>query len=130
MNDTMRVAAVQFDLRPVKRDSDFFARCAYFAAAAAGHGVDVLLFPELVTTPLLPHLTGATVAERVERATPALLEGFRSLAMSNRLDLIVGSHLSVVEGQLRNVAYLVRRDGAIATQSKLHITPSEKEAWQ
>src|SRR5687767_1510168 len=109
MSDTMRVAAVQFDMRPVATVAEFLFRCSYFVETAAGHAVDVLLFPELFTNPLLPRLPGASVAERVEQGTPALLQAFQKLATTHQIDVIVGSHLSVQDGHLRNIAYLMRR---------------------
>lgn len=130
MTDTMRVAAVQFDMRPVATVAEFLFRCAYFIETAAGHAVDVLLFPELFTNPLLRRLPGDSIAQRVDQATPALLQAFQKMATTHQIDVILGSHLSVQDGHLRNIAYLVRRDGTIATQAKLHITPSEKQAWQ
>ena len=126
----MRVAAVQFDMRPVATVAEFMFRCDYFIAAAAGHAVDVLLFPELFTNPLLPRLPGATVRERVQQGTPALLQAFRELAVRHQVDVIAGSHLTVQDGRLRNVAHLLRRDGTISTQAKLHITPDERQSWQ
>jgi predicted amidohydrolase len=130
MSETMRVAAVQFDMRPVARDVEFFARCAYFVEAAAGHGVDVLLFPELFTNPLIPHAGKPATIRSFAEATPKLLEVFVRLATTHQVDVIVGSHLTWHEGRLLNIAHLVRRDGSIARQAKLHITPSEKQAWQ
>jgi predicted amidohydrolase len=130
MTDIMRVAAVQFDMRPVTRDVEFFARCAYFVEAAAGYGVDVLLFPELFTNPLMPHAGRPPSLRTFAEATPKLLEAFIHFATTHQIDIIVGSHLTWHEGRLLNIAHLVRRDGTIARQAKLHITPSEKQAWQ
>ncbi|HEX3134091.1 MAG TPA: carbon-nitrogen hydrolase family protein, partial [Planctomycetota bacterium] len=130
MSDTMRVAAVQFDMRPVATVPEFLGRCSYFVEAAAGYAADVLLFPELFTNPLLPCIPGTSIAQRVEQITPALLQSFQSMATKHRLDIIVGSHLTWHEGRLLNIAHLVRRDGTIARQAKLHITPSEKQSWQ
>ncbi len=130
ISGTMRVAAVQFDMRPVATVAEFMFRCDYFIAMAAGNAVDVLLFPELFTMPLLPRLPGTTIAERLAQGTPALLQAFREMASRHQIDVILGSHLTVQDGHLRNVAHLVRRDGTVATQAKLHITPSELEHWQ
>jgi predicted amidohydrolase len=124
----MRVAAVQFDLRAVSRDVEFLGRCAYFIEAAAGHGVDVVLFPELFTNPLIPHL--ARAGGKPGEGAPRLLEFFQRLATTHQLDIIAGSHLTLEDGRLRNIAHLIRRDGSIARQAKLHITPSEKQSWQ
>lgn len=130
MTESMRVAAVQFDMRPVATVAEFLFRCAYFIDMAAGYAVDVVLFPELFTNPLLPRLPGSSIAERVAQATPALLQAFQKFATTHQIDIILGSHVTEQDGHLRNVAYLVRRDGTIATQAKLHITPSEKQSWQ
>jgi predicted amidohydrolase len=131
MNDSMRVAAVQFDQRAVGSREDFLARCAFFVDTAAGHGADVVLFPELFSNPLmaLPG-TGPVGVRRLHQHTPALLEAFTALATSREIDIIAGSHLMLDGDRVVNVAHLVRRDGSIAHQRKLHITPGERQAWQ
>ena len=130
MTDTMRVAAVQFDMRAVAQDVEFLARCSYFVQAAAGYGVDVVLFPELFTNPLMPHAGRPPSLRAFAESTPRLMEAFQRLATTHGIDIIVGSHLTWHEGRLLNIAHLVRRDGSIARQAKLHITPSEKQSWQ
>ena len=57
--------------------------------------------------------------------TPRYLELFNRLAVKYNINIIGGSHFTLEEGSLYNVGYLFRRDGTLAKQYKLHITPSE-----
>jgi predicted amidohydrolase len=45
------------------------------------------------------------------------------------VNIIGGSHFCVEEDRLHNVSYLFKRDGGIAKQYKLHITPDERRWW-
>ena len=50
-------------------------------------------------------------------------------AVSYNVNLIAGSIPVMVGDKLQNNAYLCRRDGTIAVQPKLHITPHERRDW-
>jgi predicted amidohydrolase len=130
MSDTMRVAAVQFDMRAAASAGAFEERCAFFVRAAADYGADVVVFPELFTNPLLGLPGVGAQAERLARLTPALLAHWTRLATGHGIDVVAGSHLCSEDGRLCNVAHLVRRDGSVERQRKLHITPSERRSWQ
>jgi predicted amidohydrolase len=49
--------------------------------------------------------------------------------MKYNVNIIGGSHLTVENDKLYNIAYLFRRDGSVARQYKLHITPGEARWW-
>ncbi len=49
--------------------------------------------------------------------------------MKYDVNIIGGSHLTVEQDKLFNVASLFRRDGTVEKQYKLHITPSELRWW-
>jgi predicted amidohydrolase len=55
-----------------------------------------------------------------------VLAGLVGLAARYRVDLLGGSHCRIADdGSLRNTAYLVRPDGEVLGQDKLHLTPQE-----
>jgi predicted amidohydrolase len=54
---------------------------------------------------------------------------FTRLAVKYNVNIIGGSHFTVEDERLFNIAYLFRRDGTLGKQYKLHITPTERQWW-
>ncbi|MCB0203170.1 MAG: nitrilase, partial [Anaerolineae bacterium] len=65
------------------------------------------------------------VAEQGDRVA----EFLNARAREHQLYIIGGSTARIVDGQLRNVAYLHTPSGRRYEQDKLHITPHEREIW-
>ncbi len=130
--DLLRVAAVQLAVRPYPDLDALGQACAGMTAAAAGLGAELVVYPEMVTHPLLLRLPAASTAaqaRRLHELTDGYVALFRELAHAHRLDIVGGSHFTVVGDRLLNVGYLFRRDGSVETQAKLHVTPGEVELW-
>ena len=128
----VRVAAVQFDMRAVASFAEFAQRCEFFVKSAADYQADFVLFPELLTNPLLALVKESRptqTARRLSEFTEVYVEIFKKFATQNQINIIAGSHLTVEDNKLYNIAYLFRRDGSVAQQRKIHITPSEKKSW-
>lgn len=51
------------------------------------------------------------------------------LAVTYNINIIAGSMPVLEDGQLYNISYLLRRDGTIESQHKIHITPHEQRDW-
>jgi predicted amidohydrolase len=45
------------------------------------------------------------------------------------VNIVAGSTFEEEQGRIYNVAFLLRRDGTLERQAKLHITPSERKWW-
>ncbi len=118
--------------RAISRFEDFARQCEYFVDTASDYRCDFVLFPELITTQLLP-LTRAKrpemAARQLDRYTGNYLDLFTDLAIKYNINIIGGTHLTTENNRVYNVAYLFRRDGTIGKQYKLHITPSEAKWW-
>lgn len=128
----VRVAAVQYQMRPIKSFDEFAQQCQFFVETASEYRMDFVLFPELITNQLLslvPAARPGLTARRLQELTPSYLDLFTKLAMKFNVNIIGGSHLTVEEDRLYNIAYLFRRDGSMEKQYKLHITPSEARWW-
>lgn len=127
----VRVASVQYQMRPIQAWEDFERQCAFFVDTAADYNADFVLFPELFTLQLLSLVEGrpGAAARALAEFTPRFLELFADLALRYNINIIAGSTFTVEEGQLWNVAHLFRRDGSIGRQRKLHVTPSESRWW-
>lgn len=128
----VRVCVVQYQLRPITSFDQFAKQCEYFVDVAAEYKSDFILFPEIFTTQLLsllPATDPATAMRSLDEFTPRYLELFTDLAVRFNVNIIGGSHFTVEDGSLYNIAYLFRRDGTLGKQYKLHITPTERQWW-
>lgn len=129
---TVRVAAVQYQMRPITKFDEFAQQCEFFIDTASEYRMDFLLFPEMVTNQLqvlVPAPESSATARRLDEFTPRYVEFFTRMAMKYNLNIIAGSHLTVESGKLFNIASLFRRDGSVERQYKLHISPSELRWW-
>lgn len=128
----VRICAVQYQMRMISSFDEFARQCEYFVDIASDYRSDFVLFPEMFTTQLLsffPKERPALAMRRLSEFTPKYLELFNRLATTFNVNIIGGSHFTVEEDNLYNIAYLFRRDGTIGKQYKLHVTPNERHWW-
>jgi predicted amidohydrolase/GNAT superfamily N-acetyltransferase len=128
---TVRVAAVQYQMRPITKFEEFAQQVEFFVDTASEYRVDFLLFPEMVTNQLqalVAEPESSATARRLDEFTPRYVDLFTHLAMKYNLH-IIGSHLTVEGHKLYNIASLFRRDGSIEKQYKLHISAQEARWW-
>ncbi len=129
---TQRLSLVQYMMRRVDSFEDFEKQCEYYVDVAGDHHADFVLFPELFTTQLLSIVTESRpglAARRLAEFTPRYLELMSELAMRFNVNVIGGSHFVLDGDVLHNASFLFRRDGTIARQDKLHVTPNERRWW-
>lgn len=129
----VRVAAMQYLLRPINSFDEFATQVRFFVRSAAEYGCQFVLFPEYFTMQLLSYLVELSPARAVRRLaqlTPDYEELFKRLATENRLYIIAGTHPVVQEGQLFNAAHLFTPNGQVFRQKKVHLTPTEKSLYQ
>jgi predicted amidohydrolase/ribosomal protein S18 acetylase RimI-like enzyme len=128
----VRICAVQYQMRLINSFEDFAKHCEYFADVASDYRCDFILFPEIFTTQLLsfkPEERPGLAMRNLTEFTPKYLELFTNLAVKYNINIIGGSHLTMEEDNLYNISFLFRRDGSLAKQYKLHITPNERKWW-
>jgi predicted amidohydrolase/ribosomal protein S18 acetylase RimI-like enzyme len=128
----VRVCVVQYQMRLVKSFQAFAEQCEYYLDVASEYKCDFILFPEIFTTQLLSLVNAKRPAEAMRQLsefTPQYLDLFSRLAVKYNVNIIGGSHFTVEETDLFNIAYLFRRDGTLGKQYKLHITPTERHWW-
>lgn len=132
--DSVRIASVQYQARKVRSLEDFAEQMEYFVDIAADYRADFVVFPELVTIPLLSietkKLTPQQSMEKISAYTDAFVALMQQLALSYNINIIGGSHPTLMQdGSLENHAYVFLRGGAVHTQPKIHPTPNEKYWW-
>lgn len=130
--EPVRVAAVQYEMRAISSFDDFARQCEFFVDTAADAHADFVLFPELFTLQLLSLVESGRPGEAARQLAeflPQYLELFTGLAIRYNVNIVGGSLFIVEEDRLLNVCYLFRRDGTLARQEKLHVTPNERYWW-
>jgi len=129
----VRVASVQYQMRPVESFEDFAMQTEFFVDTASEYRADFVVFPELLTNQLLglipPDRPGVVVRQLASRFTEPYVEHFGRLALKYNVNIIGGTHLVLEDERLFNDAFLFRRDGTIERQRKIHITPAEAKWW-
>jgi predicted amidohydrolase/ribosomal protein S18 acetylase RimI-like enzyme len=131
---SVRVATVQFQMRRIAAVEDFEEQIEYFTDVASDYEADFVTFPELYTLQLLvleeQKLSPQEAIAKVAQYTDRYCAFMTRLAVSYNINIIGGSHPTrMADGEIRNVAYVFLRDGAVYSQDKLHPTPAEREWW-
>lgn len=129
----VRVATVQYGQRRIRSFDEFREMVTYFVDVTADYGSDFVLFPELFTLQLLsletdelrPHEAIAKISQYEEQ----IIALFRNLAVRYNINIVAGSTPAIRGGDVHNVCHVVRRDGTVATQVKIHPTPNERFWW-
>lgn len=131
----LRVAALQYYIRPVKSFDDFASQVEALVETARDYKVRLLTFPEYFTIQLLtlgnvkrPIVEQIRDLAKQEERIVDLLSG---LSKKNKM-IIVGGTLpgfSDDQAKILNKCYVFATDGSHSLQAKLHMTRFEKEEW-
>lgn len=128
----VRICVVQYQMRHIKGFDEFARQCEFFIDVASDYKADFVLFPELFTMQLLSFAKarrpGAAMRKLAE-FTPQYLDLFCKLVIKYDVNILGGTHFTLENEKLYNIAYLFKRDGKIDKQYKLHITPNEQHWW-
>ncbi len=129
----VRLCSVQYRMRRIDAWEEFETQCAFFIDAAAQSRSDFVLFPELLTSPLMalePARRPADAVRSLAALTPRYLDFFSRAAVKHNVNIVGGSQFTL-EGadRLLSVAYLFRRDGTIDRQPRMHVTHEEMRWW-
>lgn len=129
----VRLGLVQWQMRHFKNFDALIEAMEFFVDAVAGYQSDFVLFPELFNAPLMAeynHLSESDAIRKLAEYTIPIRKKASEFAISYNTNIITGSMPLISEdGMLHNVGYLCRRDGSFEEYRKIHITPSEKQAW-
>lgn len=130
--DPVRVATVQYKMRPIASFEEFARQVEFMVDTASDAKADFICFPELFTLQLLslvkPDRPGLAARE-LATFTPRFIELMRGLAMRFDIHIVGGSQFQLDGDVLHNTAYLFRRDGTTERQDKIHVTPNESKWW-
>ena len=129
---TVRIAAVQYLLRSIRDWGGFEDQVRFVMQAAGDYKPQFVLLPEILTSQLLSFMDTSDLRRAVRNLndyTPRYIELFKELAQKWKVHVVAGSHPTLKDGSLRNVAYLFTPNGGVFEQEKIHRTRWEKEKW-
>jgi predicted amidohydrolase len=131
----VRVAALQYFVRPVATFEQFADQARGLVETAADYKARLLVFPEYFTVQLLTLGNVRRPIREQVRTLAAQLPGFcdlmAGLARSSGLYIVAGSIpvASDHDGALYNDCFLFSPAGRHGVQGKLHMTRWEREEW-
>ncbi len=133
--DRIRVATLQYFIRPVTTFEQFYDQVAALVETAADYKCHLLVFPEYFTVQLL---TLGNVKRPIQdqvrdlaKQAPRFIEMMAELAKKHHL-YIVGGTIPVEDAQTGNVknrCHFFNFEGSYGFQDKLHMTRFENEEW-
>lgn len=133
----VRVAALQYFVRPIRDFAEFREQVAGLVHTAADYDCDLLVFPEYFTVQLL---TLGDVRRPMDqqvrdlaRRVPDYVEVFGALARSSGIHIVAGTTITPDPGdadRVFNDSYFFAPDGTHATQGKMNMTRFEADAWR
>ncbi len=129
----VRIAAVQYLLRPISCFQDFVSQVEFFVRSAKEYHAHFILFPEFFTMQLLSYINEpapALAVRRLARLAPQYEELFIRLAKETGIYIIGGTHPVFQRGKVFNAAHLFTPNGQVFRQKKVHLTPTESGPYQ
>lgn len=129
----VRIAAVQYLLRPIACFEDFAKQVEFFVHSAKDYKAHFILFPEFFTMQLLSYINEpapALAIRRLARLAPEYEALFIRLAKETGIYIIGGTHPIFQRGKVFNAAHLFTPNGQVFRQKKVHLTPTESGPYQ
>jgi predicted amidohydrolase len=133
--DRIRVASLQYYIRPVRSFEDFQAQVEALVETAADYGCTLVIFPEYFTVQLLTLGNVKRPMTEQIRDLAAHLPRFVELmgGLARRFGVYaVGGSIPVIENgdTVYNDCYVFGPSGTHGVQGKLHMTRFEHEDWK
>ena len=133
--ERIRIAALQYYIRPVQSFSQFRDQVEGLVDTAADYKCNVMVFPEYFTLQLLTlNNMKRQISEQIRDLAgqvPQYLELMTQMAKKHSM-YIVGGSIPVIDGddgKVFNDCFFFAPDGNFGVQGKLHMTRFEKEDW-
>lgn len=131
----IRVASLQYFIRPVQTFEQFRDQVTALVETAADYKVHLLVFPEYFTVQLLTlGDVKKPIREQVRdlaRQAPRFLDLMKALAVANRIYIVAGT-IPVLDDDsdpVYNDSFIFSPSGTRGVQGKLHMTRFERDEW-
>lgn len=124
----MRVAAINWKIRRLSSEDEFFGHLEELVELCAHGGAQLFVFPELVVLELLSLLPDET-PHWLARFAPAYEAALVRLATRHGVTIVGGSHFSAEAAGVFNVCAIAHPDGTLKFQPKVKLTMYERQEW-
>lgn len=134
--DRIRVAALQYFIRPVQTFDQFREQVEALAETAADYKCQLLAFPEYFTVQLVTlSNVKRPIQEQIRdvaRQVPRFTDLMSGLARKHRMHIVAGSIPVIDDGddKVYNDCFVFSPSGNCGVQGKLHMTRFENEEWK
>lgn len=132
----LRVAALQYYIRPIESFEQFRAQVKGLVDTAADYDVRLLVFPEYFTIQLMTledlDVSPPEQVRHITRRVDTFVEMMSDLAKRNGLYIVAGSILvrDPDGDDVYNDCFVFNPQGEHGVQGKLHVTRWEREDWK
>lgn len=133
--DRIRVASLQYLIRPVKSFEEFAEQVTALVETAADYKCKLVVFPEYFTTQLLTlGNVKRPISEQIRdlaKQRDRYIELLSKLSKARSIYIVGGTIPSFGkdESKVYNECYIFSPNGNIGMQGKLHMTRFEREEW-
>jgi predicted amidohydrolase len=127
-----KVAVVNWKLRPISGDGDFFAHLFDFVNEAHTSGANVLVLPELFVLELIqlePEVKEVDGPKYLAQYGEVLEEWLQRISESSGMIIVGGSHFKTSPRGILNVCAVAHPQLGIALTEKNNLTNYEQEIW-
>ncbi|MBC8064858.1 MAG: hypothetical protein H7Y17_08515 [Chlorobia bacterium] len=128
----VRIAAVNWKIRPIRRDSEFFAHFYDLVEKAHSEGANVIVVPEMMVLELLhlePKLKESAVPKYLVQFSEAIEDWIHRISNSSGLVLVGGSHFKETSEGIVNACAVGHPSLGVVIGTKNNLTQYEKEMW-
>ena len=128
----VRLGVVQRRMRAARSVEDLLSQVEFFVDSLSDYRADFAVLPEFFSAPLMglkPDLNSVEAVRYLASFTEEIRDAMADMAVSYNINIIGGSMPLEEDGRIYNVAYLMRRDGSVEEQKKIHIPPHERKDW-
>ena len=128
----IRVAAVNWKLRQIRRDSEFFGHFYDLVEKAHAAGAAIIVVPELMVLELLhlePKLKEIDVPRYLIQFSDAIEAWIQRISENSGLVLVGGSHFKETPAGIVNACAIGHPSLGLVTGTKNNLTQYEKEMW-
>lgn len=132
----IRIATLQYYIRPVSSFDDFAEQVRSFVATAADYKCNIMVFPEYFTIQLLTlsdiHQPITQQVRWLARQRERFIELMSGLSREHKIYIVGGSipAIDTEDGEVvHNDCYVFSPFGEHGVQGKLHLTRWESEEW-
>lgn len=128
----VRLGLIQWQMRTYKDLDELMLQAEFFIDSVSGYRCDFALFPEFFNAPLMAkynHLSQSDAIRELAGYTDEIINRMAEFSISHNINIITGSMPELIDDKLKNVGYLLRRDGTVEKYEKLHVTPDEEREW-